>query len=116
MSKTSLTSGGRASLPCQASLFRILPDAVKCAKESGERIYVILSPIYVDDYEEGVHNFGSKGACDVMLPKRDWMTESDWRIDALVDPDGSVFFTQIEDTLAAITRGEKVAKMEVDAL
>jgi hypothetical protein len=93
----------------QHSLFNIIAAAQMAASQLStlttgkkkERISVIHAPLYVDAHVESLHVFCPTSAIETIYPKRLGMT--DWHIDALVDPDGRVFFTRAEDALVVLT-------------
>lgn len=96
----------------QESLFAILPRAVAAAKENGgNQLMVLYAPAYVDEYQEGSHVYCPVGAVDLLYPARAaWQRECD----AIVEKDGSVFATKVEDALEMLKRNAaKFGRIEI---
>lgn len=99
----------------QESLFAILPRAVKAAKENGgNQLVVLYGPAYVDEFAEGVHVYCPRMAVPLLYPARaGW----DRECDAVVEKDGSVFLTKLDDTLEMLKRGQaKFASIKLQGL
>ena len=79
----------------QQSLFNILDAATHAALCDGDEpieIAVLRAPIYVDEYSDSEHVYAPKIAIEagIIYKQRDGI---EWAVDAIVNTDGSVFFT-----------------------
>jgi len=92
----------------QESLFAILPRAIADAVKSKVEIAVINAPIHVDEHAEGEHVYAPKVAIEGGLIYRKFPNLK-WEIDAVVSPDGSVFYTHQCDALGQV---ERVVKLQ----
>lgn len=85
-----------------SQLAEAIADAKRCALETGLDIYIIKSRIYADEFADSPYVWGCKEACLIMYPKRDWMTDEHWQLCGVVDTNGEVFLTKLEDVLAQL--------------
>jgi hypothetical protein len=82
----------------QRSLFKIIGAAQMAADEGKCRIVVIHSPFYVDENSDSLHVFCPMGATEFLFPKSRCIKRI-YNIDAVVEPSGSVYFTNRADVL-----------------
>jgi hypothetical protein len=88
----------------QRSLFDIIAAAQMAAHQSKENIYVIFSPFYVDEHVDSQHVYATKAASAMLYKQREGI---EWQIDAVVEPNGKVFFSRGEDALIVLTFFDK---------
>lgn len=71
----------------------ILPLAIEAAQEAGYNIYVVFCPFYKDEHAIEEHSYGPQGAVETLFPRKPWMSDEDWQIDATISPDGSILYS-----------------------
>lgn len=71
----------------------ILPLAIEAATSGCLNIYVVFCPFYKSEHDIEEHSFGPQGALALLFPRKPWMSDEDWQIDATIHPDGSITYS-----------------------